>query len=559
MRTNLSIKKLINNNRVPFFLLKEILKNSIVFIIFSFLNVFLPIFICLISANLDVHGAYAAMGIGYVTSFLLAYSQIGFTFVIFSTYYVIQNKKNNKLYPNNANHLIYDQLFIALIYGLIILPLFIGPAYLYTKHANAHINTIDSLEPAYNMIYSSSGFVFLTTIASTLIMNLYYKLNSKWVIFHICLMFGMMFLFSAILSLYTPLKSIGLGLGLSIGTLISCLCSFIHNYFVTDTFKKNKININKTNILKLISYTWRPILISLSIQIFKGGALLLINYETPTDLTNVVPLNYQMSRIIWYNMMYLIPFVTLGFADSIYFYFAINPEQKNNVQIQKSIGFLFIFASIVTILITVICSFLINPLASEYVKNQVASYDTETIKVNLLLVTKEQIISIIKNNSELTELQKQEIINILNTQIIDGITLNDFIARFISNNFLIQDYIGLNANSVTNLMNFPNSFAYFYLGIYCIFYPLGQLLNAARLSISSEKHPAILMVFAQGLAILFIVLFGIGYQKSEKFFLMEAWSFPLAIIGIIAFLYMGTMYFLKLKTAKELKINKNNL
>lgn len=552
MKIKLFIQTTINNNRSAWILFKELLKNSLPFLIFSFLNVFLPIFICLISANLNSTGAYATMGIGYITSFLLAYSQIGFTFVIFSTFYVIQQSKNNNsaFFTKEKSNLIYDRLLIALIYGIIILPMFITPAYLYTKYANAHINTIDSLTPAYNMIYSSSGFVFLTTIASTLIMNLNYKLKKQWVIFHIVLMFVFMFGLSAILALTTPLKSIGIGLGLSIGTLLSIICSFLHNYFGTDTFKNVKINIKKQNLINILSFTWRPIIISLSIQIFKGAALLLINYETPTDLTNAVPLDYQMSRIIWYNMMYLIPFVTLGFADSIYFYFSINVEQKENKQIQKSIGFLFLLSVVISIAIVVGCMFLIEPLSSEYIKNQVANYNVDSIKSNLVKVAEEQIISNIQNSNLLTLEQKQQILNIINTQIIDGITLNDFLAGLIANKFLLPNYISLNASNISNLMIFPNSFAYFYLGVYCILYPLGQLLNASRLAITSEKHPAILMVLIQGLAILFIVLFGIGYQKSQKFFLMEAWSFPLAIVGIVAFIYMGAMYFLKLKQAK---------
>ncbi|WP_027124081.1 DUF1542 domain-containing protein [Mycoplasmoides pirum] len=543
------IKNLLNKNKEPFQISKSILKNSILFITFSFLNVFLPIFICLISANIDDKGAYATMGIGYVTSFLLAYSQIGFTFVIFSTFYIAKNKNNNSL--TFSNDIIYDELFIAFIYGLIIVPLFIGPAYVYTKYANAHINTGDSLIPAYNFIYSSSGFVFLTTIASTLIMNIHYKLGTKWSLFYLVTMFFLLFFFSSILSLLTSLKYLGLGLGLTIGIFLTIVITTIHSYIKTDTFKRIKIKLSKNNLRNLLSFTWRPIVITLSIQIFKGAALLFLNYKIPTDLYNAVPLDFQMSRIIWYNFMYLIPFFILGLADSTYFYFAIFPEMKQNPNVQKSIGFLFAIATIITILIIVIGMFLINPLANEYVKNQNFSYDTKIIQDNLVSISEEKIINFINNSNSLTSDEKNQLINILNTNIGNtNQTINDFISQIVAKNILLPKYIQFSAIDITNMMIFPNSFAYFYLGTYCVLYPLGQFLNASRLSITDEKHPAILMIIVQALAILFIVLFGIDYQETQKFFLMQAWSFPLSIIGVIAFIYMGGMYFLKLRENK---------
>ena len=109
---------------------------------------------------------------------------------------------------------------------------------------------------------------------------------------------------------------------------------------------------------------------------------------------------------------------------------------------------------------------------------------------------------------------------------------------------LKYNYVSFSNVAINNILIFPKSFTYFYLCFYCVLYGSGQLLNAFGLSVTNRKPKVALLVIAQLLAILFVVEFGINFQETQKFYLMEAWTFPLLIIGIAAFVYMSFTYFL---------------
>lgn len=522
-------------------LIKKMWVNSIFFMIFSLLNVFLPIFICIISANLDKDGAYAAMGIGYVTTFQMAFSQVGFSFAIFSSLFYFKISRNkNRLFATTGYDLVYDVLLLALIYGLIITPIYVSSSYVYTKYANAHNNTIDSLGYAYDFIYSSSGYVFLITILYTLIMFINNKKGQVYGIFYLFFCFGLIILLSSVLGIFTDLKGIGVGLGLTIGVVVSILITFIQCYFFTNTFQNIRFKIRKTYLGLLLDYTWRPSLTTLSIQIFKGCALLLLSFQIPDALVNSVPLDYQMSRIIWYNVMYLVPFLLLGMVDSNYYFFMKNDyENNNNVNMHTSMllnGFILL---VLTVILTVACNYLVVGLSNEYIKNQERTYDETVIIENLQLMGKDKVIDYINSSVALTDEQKKKLIEVVQqipSGVIDPIIKETLLPKFIS----------FSATNIQNILIFPKSFTYFYLCFYCVLYPLGQYMNGFSLAYTKEQPKTFLLVVVQGLAILFVIEFGINYQETQKFYLMEAWSFPLLIIGIVAIVYLSFMSFILL-------------
>lgn len=529
-----------------FSLIKKFFQNSLIFLLFSFLNVSLPIFICLISSRVDDKSAYGTIGVGFITSFQLAFSQIGFTFAIFSSCLILKRDKVLKSTLSKVESITYDVLLMSLIYGLIITPLYVGPSYVYNMYANKHYNTIDSLQPANYYIYSSSGFVLLTTLSWTFIFLIYNKTNSWHALLQILISFGSTLLLSSTLGLLTNLKYIGVGLGLTIGTLISCISSFIHCWFKTDYFKHNKISIKWIHIKLVISNVWRQTLMVVSIQVFKAIALLVLNLQVPEKLVDSVPLNYQMARLIWYNFLYLIPFVILGFSDSIYYFFIKHNKEIEKANVNLLIAIVTFIALFLTIIVAISSSFLTNPLVSFYIENQNYSYDLEYIKSNVSALSKTTIIEFINKSNKIPLEVKDEILAILNSQDPNTSYLVNLVLKNVTEYVLIPKFSQFGANEISSMIILPDSYTLLYVSVYCILYPLGTLLNSFLMSIKKEKPPAILMVIAQAIAIAFVVEFGINFQETQRFYLMEAWSFPLAIIGIVAFIYLSTSFFIKL-------------
>ncbi len=522
------------------YLIKKILKNSIYFVIFSFLNVIFPIVICLISANMAKDGAYAAMGIGYVTTFLMAFSQVGFSFAIFSSifYFKFLNNRAQKLI-NHQYDLVYDTIFLALIYGTIITPIYVASSYVYTKYASAHYNTIDSLEYAYDFIYSSAPYVFLITVLYTFIMLINLKKGQLNATIHLIFAFGLMTLLSYLLGTFTDLKGMGVGLGISIGAIICISTTFYHCYQFTDLFKNIHFRIRKHYVFLIFSFTWKQALITLSIQVFKGCALLLLNYQIPDALVDSVPLDYQMSRMIWYNMMYFIPFVFLGFADSIYFFFIKETDRKwNEANINLVMIFIGFIILLITIALVVIGNEMVKGLSKVYTFRQDKSYDDALIIDNLKNIGASKIIEILKEINTIDDKIKQLLIKILEKNP-DYVIKDELIQKI-----LLSKFNSFSSENIEKLLIFPKSFTYFYLASYCILYPLGQYMNAFNLSLRNKDPNAILLVIAQAVAILFVVEFGINFQTTPKFYLMEAWSFPLLIIGIVALIYLSFKSFL---------------
>ena len=524
-KNTFNIKKI--DHKIIFIKVWEILKISPIFVTFALLNVLLPVFICLIVSTFK-SGAYAVMGIGYVTTFQLAYSQIGFTFSVFTSFLIFKAIKNKKTNISNEDYLI-EGFLLTIILGFILVPLYIVPSFIYTKFANAHHNTIDSLKPAYEFIFSSTGFILLTTLRTFLILIVNNKKQFLAVIFEFISILIIVIL-SIILGIFTELKSIGVGLGLSIGSIISITILLIYIFgFMKIKLSIKKIKIN--NIKTIIFFTWRQALLTFTIQAFKAIALLSLNASIPEKIVGWIPLNFQMARLIWYNAMYLIPFFIMGLIDTTFFYYFKN-EAKQDWDILKTSFYLSLIAILVTIIISIIVGFSVFPLANTYTKNTEFTYDISNIDQDIKPLVQN---TVTKKLKPFLENMNSGIQNI----IINSVTN-------IATNILKQKFISFNAESINSIINLPGSETYIYLCIYCILYPIGMLLNTFRLAITNKKPNVLLLSIAQALAITFVVEFGIKFQLSEKYYLMGAWSFPLSIIGIIAFSYLTVKYIIKI-------------
>lgn len=511
----------------------SILKTSPIFITFALLNVLLPIFICLISSQLQ-YGAYITIGVGYVTTFQLAFSQMGFTFSVFVSFLIYKSfvkHKENKLETND--NYIYESFFLTLLMGLIFVPLYIGTAYIYTKYANAHVNTIDSLQPAYNFIYSSSGFIFLTTFRTFLAMMINNNKKSYIAVLLEIFSVGLMVLLTYVFTIHTSLSNVGIGLGLSIGSLVSVIVYVAYSLHTFKfAFKKHPFKWN--NVKEIILFTWRQTFLVFTIQAFKAIALLSLSIKIPDKIEGLVPLDFQMARLVWYNAMYLIPFFIMGMIDTMYFYYFKN--DKPHFDHVFKIGFVISLISVlITIVVAVIVGFLILPLSQEYTKQMGYTFDATNIEQQIKPLVDEKVQTVIDgilaNMSSKDQVIIKPALNALKRALTPVISAT-----------LKDKFISFNPESINSMINLTKSNTFIFLSIYCVLYPCGMLLNSMRLAITKQKPNWVLLPVAQALAITFVVEFGITYQTTTKFFLMDAWSFPLSIIGVIAFTYLTIKY-----------------
>lgn len=542
-------------------IIKSIFKNSYIFILFSLLNVLLPIFICLIAAAMTSKGAFAVMGIGYVTAFQLAYCQIGFTFGVFASF-LIFNKKTKHF---QSSHL-KETFLLTFLYGFLMVPLYVIPSWIYSKYASAHINTLDSINFAYNYIWTSSGFIFLTTLRSTLVL-IVNKKDAQWkAIVAELFSYGLMIIFCVVFSFYTNLNNgLGLGIGLTFGSTISCIVLLIYCWLKLKIFTHYEKHFKWKKVKYVLSYTWRQSLITIAIQIFKAITLFVLSFSIPNAILGAVPLDYQMARLVWYNVLYLIPFLFTGMTDAIYDWFSENKRVINRQNGIRIVSFVILIIFLLTIIFAVGFNFAIQPLTQFYVHNGLSSYDASIFQPNsdlfqpplnldsnteasILKTVREKIVS----SSLISDDLKTRILNEINNNLrFKNLVLNVALNSFQDN------FTKFNTSQITEMLILPHSWSYLYVSVYCLTYPVGVVLNAFLYSITKTKPKVWLLVIAEGIAIAFIVTFGVNLQTSEKFYLMDAWSFPLSIVGVIALLYLIPNFFIQIFKYENQKTHKH--
>lgn len=543
--------KFVAYNKSAYTLIKSFFKESYIFVIFWFLNGFIPIAICMISSSIPNDGAYYVIGIGYVTAFQLAYVQIGWTVSIALTYTILQMKFNkcDKIEGQSQGDLMFATVIITLIYGLVLVPLFIGPTYVYSKYANNHVNTVISQQSAYNYIYTLSGYIFLSPFISLMIIYIHSYKGHKASIPVIILSNGLIVGLSAILTL-TPdasnnTKAIGTGLGMTIGALITAVALGLYVFFSTE-LRYSSFKLRWNEIRFILKQTFKQAGTILSIQIFKAIALIALGIVISDTMDSVVPMGYQFSRVVWYNYLYLIPFFAYGIADAMIF-FGLRKKIEIRYR-QMFLAFITIIAMslLIEIGIAIGLRWTVEPLCNLYTRNSQLDWSTIDLnRVNLPFMLNKLADKFNINHEYVNQLVtwfEMDPVGTASFQEFLKISIVDVLSR---NN--------MNGEALSQILLYPHARAYIFISVYGVFYSCSNILNNTSLVMKHRYQDAkesILLLIVQAVVITSIVVMGIEVQESKAFPLLDAWSFPLFVVGIAAILYYSLIF---AKTAIEIE------
>lgn len=362
--------EVIKSKKNTFF--KIIFNESKLFIIFSFLVCLLPIFLSLIGSLIQPNGSQAVLAIGYVAPFLMAFIQISFSISMI----VIAKLKNqaNEIKDNTEklknDHLNFWTIFwLSLIMGIIMVIFYIFSAFLYIYFANNKPNTQATLKFGLNFIWSTILFILLIPLITSLLIFIFFHNKNQSV-----LITTMFFIFMVGLTIafgpFTHLKVTGIGIGVSFAAILILIIEIMYlwlnqQWLFYQPFVKPKLNLT---VIKLMT---KESLTNISLSAFKGIAILGLSFAIPFTISDFVPLSYQMSRVIWFNFMYFLPFLGIGIGEAIRFHYLFHDE-NNPCRINhcSKNDFLFILITMsITLLLSVGSIFMVNPLATVYSKN----------------------------------------------------------------------------------------------------------------------------------------------------------------------------------------------
>lgn len=556
------IHKFNNNHKLSLSLLADFLKESIIFIVFWLINGLIPILICLICASIQKYGAYYVLGIGYITAFQLAYVQIGWVVSIAILFIIKRMSESNSIHKANYNNLYYNGFITMIIVGLILVPLFFAPSYIYNYFANNHVNTIISQKIAENYIYGLLIYIFTNVIISFIIMNIHTKhglklslpllVISNFIIIGLCAIFSLLIDYKNV-----EIQGLMIGMSLSIGSVISLIFIVIISYFFGD-IKLLKHKFNYQNFKILFKSIFKTAASVLSIQIIKGIVLIALGIAISATMTMTSPMGYQLSRVVWYNYLYLLPFFGFGLADGMMFYGMRKNLITTNKNLQFNIACLIILTIVIETIIAISLYFSIEPLSAFYVKYKEINWQYINLNDVDLIYT----FNFLADKINLSEEQLKRIINLINwcnnnpTNSVAIKTLKAMrigIVEILSNN-------NMSGSGVGGYLMLANK-SYIYISIYSIGYSSAILINNIKLC-SQQRYSnwkeTIILIIMQAIVISAVVTMGIELQSTSSIFpFLDAWSFPLAIAGVGAIILFVGLYLINLHQIK--KQDSNNI
>lgn len=538
----------------------SIFNKSKFFFFVAFINSFMPIFLCIISSFIKPYGAQEVMGVGYVSAFLLTFSQVGISFAT-TTFFIIKNKiKKNNISNNkhSINEVMAHSIMMSLIMGVVLMVVYIISSYLYMTFMCDRPNTLQTLEYGLEFIWSSIGFILFICLNFLLI--LYIKLLNQRLAWFLQLFSTILIILLAYLfGVRTNLGATGIGLGCTIGSIITL--------FITASIIYIKYPI-KMKSIKFIKYSinnikdiFRESLAGITVSFFKGIAILILALAMPVQIKDFVPLSYQMSRLIWFNLMYALVWFSTGVSDSIKFFNLSSNDDTCPMLRIKWFNKMIILSVCITIYFCIFSWFMVEPLAHLYTQNSTWDVSLETIKP--IWGNKEWGGTNINPNGNLTPKWFLDMLlinpefKILFLDIGGNKEIMGWALKYIS-------YTTYDPKIITGLLNydfFPkdhtpieqikfyfafegyNSKSTIYIFIYSVLCSCWTILLPASNNITKRnvKGYIIIMVYAAALA--FLIGFGINYSLLDTnvnnlFRFLDSFTFPLMLIAITVWTYI---------------------
>ncbi len=347
-------------------------ENIFTFVLFSFLNSFFPIFLCMISALIPEYGAQAVMAVGFVSPFQLGFMQLGVSFATWCFYSIIKKIRQSRssIAKIEFNATLSSSVYLSIFMGIILTVFYVVCSYLYMYFSCNRPNTQLTLEYGYNFIFTSIPYILLICLKSILVLYVFYHKKSYSIYFEIFFTIFSL-LFSFLLSVLTNINTYGVGAGESIVMILYIVFLLI---FINTKLKFKFYKLSLSQIKSLFSnfkFVLKDSAASISMAFFKGLALLLLGIIITTDLKDFVPLSFQMARVLWFNLMYCLPFIGIGVANAIEFsdIYVTRETLELNSEIRIRYWKYLIISMLITTGLCVGFTYLINPLTSLYIMN----------------------------------------------------------------------------------------------------------------------------------------------------------------------------------------------
>ena len=523
------------NNRMMIF---DFLQHITIFLVFYLLNALVPILICIISSRIEPWGLQYVAGIGFITAIQLGFIQASFTMVVaflflmkrYMREYELKGVPRNYQLSRKGDPSFYSTAFIIiLIFSAVFVPLFIGSSWSYNRYAVNHINTVIGQVATYNYIYGMSGYIFFTGF-NMLFILMVYEHNSKTLgIFLLLLSKTIILSIGAALALgpknLNPYQAGGyLGLGLSVGCAVATILTGLIAFFTTPLKKTNFKKIPFEKFKYVFNGVLPPALSIVSIQVVKAFALLIMGYSIAQILYQPVPMYLQLTRTIWYNMMYMIPFMTYGLVDAIMYYGlqAHKAELRINQFVNISLSALGV-SLIVQLLFAIGMYYTMQPLGNVYAtingKQPAQWLDTNNIDLKYMLMQ-------MKKQVSWTEYAQLAYLANTNPAAAQQIIADKLTYGAAASGVAAAGPLHLSAYK-----------AFVYLVFWTALYSFGQGLNNISF-VMKKRYPnlieAIGIIIIQIGVIGFCVGLGVDQQQGNVFPKMDAFTFPLFLGGLLS-------------------------
>ncbi|MDE6289335.1 MAG: hypothetical protein K2L64_01060 [Ureaplasma sp.] len=410
------------------------------------------------------------------------------------------------------------------------------------------------------------------------------------------LLIGLCALFTLVIK--SNYAGIWCGFGISLSSLIyfGILCLYLR-YRLKINFKFHKYYWQTIN--RVFKNSYKQLLIIVTIQIFKAIALICLGLIITDTIEGLVPISYQLSRVIWYNLLYILPFLGYGIADAILFYGFYEQDTFDVKHFNNILVIIFSVVFVFEIILSIGVYYLIPKLAEMYLVNNdpnefLKEIDISSVQIAPLLNSllkkesfidtlnsfdEQSIIDAIKKMSKLPDF----IINPIASKIASNIIqLRDQFVNIDTREEAIIKFVGLisgdetidlavkkffasylqnaKVESVNEMFSIKNCNTYYFMVIWTTLYSCGLIFNNAKIVLRKNAvswWQALLISLVQAIVIAAVVVIGITQQYSNALPMYDAWTMPLCVAGIIIFGYYLVTYLIWYK--KALKLHNKNI
>ncbi len=346
--------------------LKSVFKNYI-FILFSFVNMFIPLYATIISALIGPHGSINVTVVGLTISFISIFNQFIFLLALTMVFVLNRDTMFDHKNKNVDKHTIST---IMLIYSSFTMLLFVGSALLYIRYSTLYKGFSESFDYTLQFVlliaptFIINGFVYL---------NIIYRLESHkfksisyyliFFILHLCLLP----LFYIAIPWPQAYQLCGLGLGFLLSSILTLMLVYIFNF---EKGWKKDFSVNWKELRSFVSRSGNFVWDFLLAVVMKGFLVMAIGLSLNLSAKPTFP-SLMIAKILWYNSLFFCGFFGDGLFYAIEYtkmkIIAANDSYLKSNKITLTFSMITLMA---TLIICTIFNFAAMGLADVYVKHE---------------------------------------------------------------------------------------------------------------------------------------------------------------------------------------------